>query len=64
MVTDSLIFITSKGIRSIILITYIDDFLIAGPDIKEINIFKGWLSGLFAMKDLGPCKTYLNIEVI
>ncbi len=64
MITDSSIFITDEEIKSIILVTYVDDFLIAGPDIKEINIFKGRLSRLFAMKDLGPCKTFLNIEVI
>ena len=64
MVADNSIFITDQGVKGIILATYVDDFLIAGPDAKEINIFKGRLSRIFAMKDLGPCKTFLNIEVI
>ncbi len=41
IITNSLIFITDKGIKGIILITYINNFLIASSDVKEINIFKG-----------------------
>jgi hypothetical protein len=63
MIADSSIFITEKGIKGIIVAVYVDDFLIASPNIKEINIFKGRLGCIFAMKDLGPCKTFLNVEI-
>ncbi len=41
MIANSSIFIIDKGIKGIILVTYINNFLIASLDIKETNIFKG-----------------------
>ena len=40
----------------IILLLYVDDMLIAGSSIKEINNLKKQLSKQFAMKDLGAAK--------
>ena len=40
----------------IILLLYMDDMLIAGSSIKEVNNLKKQLSKQFAMKDLGATK--------
>ena len=40
----------------VILILYVDDMLIAGSDMQEINNLKRELSKQFAMKDLGIAK--------
>ena len=42
---------------------YVDDLLIGGNDSDEIKKFKGYLSQCFHMKDLGPLKYILGIEV-
>ena len=40
----------------VILLLYVDDMLIAGSDMQEINNLKRELSKQFAMKDLGAAK--------
>lgn len=40
-----------------------DDLLIGGNDPAAISRFKGYLSECFKMKDLGPLKYFLGIEV-
>ena len=48
----------------IILLLYVDDMLIAGSIIKEINNLKKQLSKQFAMKDLGVAKQILAMRII
>jgi hypothetical protein len=64
MENDRSIYIIELGIGGIIIITYIDNFLLIGPRINEINILKEKLSSIFSMKDLGPCETFLGIHLI
>ena len=40
----------------IILLLYVDDMLVVGPDLDEIIRLKEQLSSEFEMKDLGPAK--------
>jgi len=40
----------------IILLLYVDDMLIAGSSINEINMVKQQLAEEFEIKDLGPAK--------
>lgn len=47
----------------IILLLYVDDMLIAGADIKEINKLKKQMSEEFEMKDLGPAKQILGMSI-
>uniref|UniRef100_A0A2N9IT47 Integrase catalytic domain-containing protein n=1 Tax=Fagus sylvatica TaxID=28930 RepID=A0A2N9IT47_FAGSY len=42
----------------------LDDMLIAGSSIEEINNLKKQLSKQFAMKDLGPAKQILGMRII
>ena len=44
----------------IILLLYVDDMLLAGSSIEEINNLKKQLSKQFAMKDLGAAKQILG----
>ena len=46
------------------LLLYVDDILIAGSSIEEINNLKKQLSKQFAMKDLGAVKQILGIRII
>ena len=48
----------------IILLLYVDDMLIAGSSIEEINNLKKQLFKQFAMKDLGAAKQILGMRII
>ena len=48
----------------IILLLYVDDMLIAGANIDEINNLKKQMSEHFAMKDLGAAKQILGIRIV
>ena len=48
----------------IILLLYMDDMLIAGSSIEEINNLKKQLSKQFKMKDLGATKQILGMRII
>ena len=48
----------------IILLLYVDDMLIAGFSIEEINNLKKQLSKQFAMKDFGAAKQILGMRII
>ena len=49
--------VTSKNtLIHVFLLLYVDDMLIAGSSIREINNLKTRLSATFEMKDLGPAK--------
>ena len=42
--------------RKIILLLYIDDMIVAGSNMKDINVLKRKLAKSFVMKDLGAAK--------
>lgn len=46
------------------LLLYVDDMIIAATDMKEIRRFKEILSKEFEMKDLGPAKRFLGMDII
>ncbi|KAG6689840.1 hypothetical protein I3842_11G194500 [Carya illinoinensis] len=48
----------------IILLLYVDDMLVAGSSIEEINKLKKQLSKRFEMKDLGAAKQILGMRII
>lgn len=60
LTSDNCIFFDSKGNYIAI---FVDDLLIIGPFLADINDIKAKLSERFHMTDLGPCKYYLGMEV-
>ena len=53
-----------SGGNFIILALYVDDMLIVGQDVTMIRRLKEDLSKSFDMKDLGPAKQILGIEIV
>ncbi|KZV17633.1 hypothetical protein F511_19996 [Dorcoceras hygrometricum] len=53
----------SDGSRMYLLL-YVDDMLLACKDPREIQILKKQLSSEFDMKDLGPAKKILGMEIV
>lgn len=47
----------------IILLLYVDDMLVAGYNMQEINVLKIKLENLFAMKDFGAVKQILGMRI-
>ena len=47
----------------IILLLYVDDMLVAGSNMQEINVLKRKLENSFAMKDLGAAKQILGMRI-
>ena len=61
---DHCCYVKSFDNSYIILLLYVDDMLIAGSSIEEINNLKKQLSKQFAMKDLGAAKQILGMRII
>jgi hypothetical protein len=47
----------------LIIITYVDDFLLVGPKGERLRVLKLQLSEAFDMKDLGPCQFFLGVRI-
>ncbi|KAB2620230.1 hypothetical protein D8674_039646 [Pyrus ussuriensis x Pyrus communis] len=47
----------------VIVLVYVDDILVSGPDAHICNQFIAQLSTLFPVKDLGPLHYFLGLEV-
>ena len=62
--TDHCCYVKFFGNSYIILLLYVDDMLIVGSNIEEINILKKQLSKQFAMKDLGIAKQILGMRIV
>ena len=48
--------------RVIVLIVYVDDIILTGDDVVELDRLKKVLAHEFEIKDLGPLKYFLGIE--
>ncbi|GJU74875.1 putative RNA-directed DNA polymerase [Tanacetum coccineum] len=61
---DHSLFTKSKSNKFIALLVYVDDIVITGNCLDEIDKFKIFLKSKFKIKDLGHLKYFLGIEVI
>lgn len=48
---------------NIIIVIYVDDLLLVGPDLDDLNIFKKELSRFFQISELGAPTFYLEMSV-
>jgi hypothetical protein len=60
---DNYIYAKFKNEKSIFLILYVDDILLASSDVHLLLETKGFLSSYFDMKDLGEASYVLRIEI-
>ena len=60
---DHTMFIKRSGDKITILIVYVDDIVVTGNDVEEVSHLKACLAKEFEMKDLGPLRYFLGIEV-
>ncbi|KAG7537940.1 Reverse transcriptase RNA-dependent DNA polymerase [Arabidopsis suecica] len=61
--SDYSLFVLEKNGVEIRVLVYVDDLVITGNKVSEIEDFKAYLSTCFHMKDLGILKYFLGIEV-
>jgi len=50
-------------INKIIVVTYVDDYLLVGPFITKINVLKAQLAKVYDIKDLGPTRYFLGVKI-
>ena len=58
-----LVVTTRYTLIHVFLLLYVDDMLIAGSSMREINNLNTRLSAAFEMKDLGPAKQILGMKI-
>ena len=60
--TDYSLFIRQNNSSFIAILIYVDDILLTGNDLTEIQRVKDFLLQQFRIKDLGDLKYFLGIE--
>jgi hypothetical protein len=60
---DHTVFYKHRGTFITIMAVYVDDIVITGDDVEEIKCLKENLGKAFEVKDLGPLRYFLGIEV-
>lgn len=53
-----------KGGSDVYLLLYVDDMLVVGPNIDEINKVKEQLKADFEIKDLGEVRRILGMDIV
>lgn len=61
--SDYTLFLKKQFGKITVLIIYVDDMVVTGNDPEERQAQQNYLSREFEMKDLGPLKYFLGIEV-
>lgn len=61
--SDSSLFTYKTDVGFMAILVYIDDILVTGSSNSQISIVKDYLRTKFKIKDLGPLKYFLGIEV-
>ena len=60
---DYSLFTLDKDGAQLRVLVYVDDLVISSSNLKIMQNFKDYLSSCFHMKDLGPLKYFLGIEI-
>ena len=59
----SLLFVRIGSTSKLIVLIYVDDLIVTGDNLEEINVLKQSLRRKFASKDLGRLRYFLSIEM-
>ncbi|KAM1117266.1 hypothetical protein ACFX19_007783 [Malus domestica] len=59
----SSLFVRSNLVGKLVVLIYVDDLIVTGDNMSEINALKQYLNNKFAIKDLGTLKYFLGIEM-
>ena len=62
--SDHTLFLKHNKEKITALIVYVDDMIVTGNDLEERKALQNHLAREFEMKDLGPLKYFLGIEVL
>jgi len=60
---DHSLFVKKYAYDITVLLVYVDDMVLTGNNIAEINVVKAHLHSRFHFRDLGPLKYFLGLEV-
>jgi len=60
---DYSLFVYRKGDTLLAALVYVDDIVLASNDTQATKDFKSYLHTCFSIKDLGPVKYFLDIEL-
>ena len=60
---DNSLFIKKLEKSFIALLVYVNDIILTGDDMHEINSVKNLLNATFKIKDLGKLKYFLGLEI-
>ncbi|XP_024964221.1 uncharacterized protein LOC112504517 [Cynara cardunculus var. scolymus] len=63
-INDYSLFTKSVGSVFVILLVYVDDIVVTGNSVSEVNNIKNFLKSKFLVKDLGKLKFFLGIEIM
>lgn len=61
---DCCVYYRKISVEKVYLVLYVDDMLIASKSMKQIDLLKQQLRGEFEIKDLGPAKKILGMQLI
>ena len=61
MMSDTAVYYNPK--TGVVIITYVDDFLLMGSNKEAIQGYKARLGEIFTMTDLGPVKYFLGVRI-
>jgi hypothetical protein len=62
--TDYSLFTRAQASSFIALLVYVDDIVIASDNVVAVLELTQFLNSVFSLKDLGPLKYFLGIEVV
>ncbi|KAG8484033.1 hypothetical protein CXB51_023002 [Gossypium anomalum] len=62
-ISDASLFVRSSSDHILYVLVYVDDIVITGSSVDEINCFVQQLHNMFALKDMGELHYFLGIEV-
>ncbi|KAL2248346.1 UNVERIFIED_CONTAM: Retrovirus-related Pol polyprotein from transposon RE1 [Sesamum indicum] len=60
---DHCLFLLHSAHGLISLLVYVDDILLAGEDIDELQKVKDYMNRLFTIKDIGQARYFLSLEI-